>query len=261
MLLSNEAHVHYRRNALLEVICQIRFPSILKIDVEEPAAFQEQIRRDFPKYFARQEQQPALPGAPVPAQGNRPATITNHNFISADGQWKINLTRDFFSLSTVRYGSWEDFARRFDQPFAKFLQLYQPAYFERIGLRYVNAFARTAEQARAAQWRDWIAPHFLGVLCAEDLPDSAVRKNTVNLELTLPDGCALRTHAGPGMVKRPGQPDEKLARFILDNDLSVSGKLSAPQTAERLVTLHEDAYRVFRGAITDELSELLEPEA
>ena len=259
MLLSNEPHVHYGRNALIEVICQIRFPSILKIDAEKPVQFQDQIRRDFPKYFVRQEQR-AMPGAMQPEQDKRRSEIANHNFISTDGQWKINLTQDFFSLSTVHYTSWEEFARQVDMPFARFLQIYQPAYFERIGLRYVNAFARTEEQARTLRWSDWIQPHFLGVLGADDVPDGAIRKCTVNMELTLPDGCGLRTHAGPGMVKRPGQPDEKLARFILDNDLSVSGKLSASQTAESLVKLHEDAYRIFRGAITDDLSDLLEPD-
>jgi uncharacterized protein (TIGR04255 family) len=39
--------VIYGRNPLEQVICQIRFPTILKIDTELPAAFQEQIRSDI----------------------------------------------------------------------------------------------------------------------------------------------------------------------------------------------------------------------
>ena len=64
--------------------------------------------------------------------------ITNYNFISEDGRWKLNLTQGFIALSTLSYTRWEDFATRLDRPLAQFIQLYQPAFFERIGLRYVN---------------------------------------------------------------------------------------------------------------------------
>ena len=261
MLLSNEPHVHYQKNQLLEVICQVRFPAILKMETEEPAAFQDAIRKYFPGYSARQENPaPVITGvgtAHPTMQQQKP--VTNHSFVSADGAWKINLTRTFISLSTVRYTNWEEFARRLDAPFAKFIQLYEPAYFERIGLRYVNAFSRDALQAPEVRWRDWIAPHVLGVLGEEDVLDTQVRKCATDMELTLPGGRNLKLHAGPGMVKRPGGAQEQRARFILDNDLSVSGKLTASQVAESLQLLHNDAYRVFRAAITDELHEALEP--
>ena len=39
--------VIYQRNPLIEVICQVRFPPVLRIDVEPPAAFQEAIRDEF----------------------------------------------------------------------------------------------------------------------------------------------------------------------------------------------------------------------
>ena len=42
--------VIYQRNPLLEVICQLRFPSILRIDSEAPAVFQERVRKEYPMY-------------------------------------------------------------------------------------------------------------------------------------------------------------------------------------------------------------------
>ena len=80
-----------------------------------------------------------MPG-PTPTVQQPPA-VTNYNFISADGLWKLNLTSTFIALSTLRYQRWEDFATRLDRPLAQFIQIYQPAFFERIGLRYVNAFS------------------------------------------------------------------------------------------------------------------------
>lgn len=56
MLYSDSPRVHYDKAQLAEVICQLRFPSILAISAREPADFQDAIRSMFPRYAARQEQ-------------------------------------------------------------------------------------------------------------------------------------------------------------------------------------------------------------
>ena len=40
----------YGKAQLIEVICQLRFPTILSIDTREPADFQETVREAFPRY-------------------------------------------------------------------------------------------------------------------------------------------------------------------------------------------------------------------
>lgn len=249
MLLSYEPRVQYEKNQLLEVICQFRFPTILRIESEEPAAFQERIRQMFPQYSVRMETPPVVPG-------QQPQQTKNYHFVSADNRWKLNLTKGFISLSTVAYQNWEGFARRIDQPLAAFIEIYQPTYFERVGLRYVNGFSKEALGDNTTRWRDWIEPHFLGILSEDDTADGAVRRCSVDVETMLPGGTMLKTHAGPGMVNQNGQNQ---TRFILDNDVSAAGKLSAQQAVESLPKLHENAYRVFRGAITDDLHEALGP--
>ena len=64
MLFSDHPRTHYRNAPAHEVICQLRFPSILTINSVEPADFQEAIRAEFPQYARRQ----ASPGwaAPIP---------------------------------------------------------------------------------------------------------------------------------------------------------------------------------------------------
>ena len=49
-MLSSEVRCLYRRNQLVEVICQLRFPEILSIGTQVPDAFQEAIRDAFPQY-------------------------------------------------------------------------------------------------------------------------------------------------------------------------------------------------------------------
>lgn len=48
MLFGHYDRYQYAKSPLVEVICQLRFPTILSIGSQEPAAFQEAIRREFP---------------------------------------------------------------------------------------------------------------------------------------------------------------------------------------------------------------------
>ena len=102
MLFAPYERLQYARSPLVEVICQLRFPTILSIGANEPAAFQEAVRKDFPRYAARQEQVPPK----VVKKGNATALepqkpITNYHFVSEDGRWKLNLTQNFIALSTL----------------------------------------------------------------------------------------------------------------------------------------------------------------
>lgn len=135
MLFSDRPRTLYRNRPAHEVICQLRFPSILSINQVEPAEFQEDIRDAFPQY-ARRQDLPPIVGGQTP-----PPPVTNYHFLSEDGRWKLNLTKDFIALSTLYYPGWEEFARHLDQPLASFIRHYKPAYFQRVGLRYVNIFS------------------------------------------------------------------------------------------------------------------------
>ena len=53
-MFSDEPRCIYRNNQIAEVICQFRFPEILKIASDPPAAFQEAIRAAYPQYVRRQ---------------------------------------------------------------------------------------------------------------------------------------------------------------------------------------------------------------
>ena len=123
MLFSEFDRCLYRRSPLIEVICQIRFPTILSISAKEPAEFQEAIRHSFPQYAARQEQPaPRVTAVEngVPKVTQQPA-VTNYNFVSQDNLWKVNLTNSFIALSTLRYTRWEDFAQKLDKTLAAFI--------------------------------------------------------------------------------------------------------------------------------------------
>lgn len=258
MLFAQYERYQYARPPLVEVISQLRFPTILAIGAQEPAAFQEAVRRDFPQYAARQEQLPPK----VVRKGNAAALepqkpITNYTFVSQDGRWKLNLTQNFIALSTVGYQRWEDFATRLDQPLAQFIQIYQPAYFERIGLRYVNAVSRQRLGLEGQLWDDLIQSQYIGILGEPDVEESEIAKCSLEVDTPLVGGYRMKLRTGPGLIG--GGKTDKEVKFVLDGDFSTGGKLTADAVPEKLEQMHRYAVCFFQGAITKELHEAMGP--
>lgn len=258
-MISNEPRCYYRSNQLGEVICQLRFPEILTIGANVPVQFQEAIRDEYPQYTARKEAPPPrLTGAPGNLTvENQPQTI-NYQFVSADGVWRVNLTSKFISLSCSRYTNWEDFARKLDKPLVAFIKTYKPAYFERVGLRYLNFISRK-DLELDVPFCEMMSPCYLGLLAEDDVQESATTRCSIDVEMNLRGGCKAKLHAGPGLVKRNGQQDSEV-KFIFDQDLFMAGNVPVNMSAGALQTLHSQAWGIFRGAITDTLHQAMHPQ-
>ena len=259
-MFSNEPRCRYQKNQLGEVICQLRFPQILSIETNVPADFQEAIRAAFPGYSCRKETPaPKLMGQPGNVRLEPQQPSNNYQFTSEDGVWRVNLTSTFISLACSRYTGWEDFAKKLDMPLAAFIKIYRPAYFERVGLRYLNFVSRKALGLEGTPFRELFQSQYVGLLGDEEVMETAATRSTVDAEMAIRGGCRVKIHAGPGLVKRNGV-DDKEVRFIFDQDLFMSGKVAVNLSAGALETLHSQADAIFRGAITDTLHDAMEPE-
>ncbi len=248
----------YEKHQLIETICQLRFPTILSIDTKEPADFQDTIRAAFPGYSVQMD--------PVTGPDGKPAQVRNHSFISENGAFKISLTKDFIALSTMRYPGWEDFARTLDEPLGQFIRVYHPAYFQRVGLRFVNAFSREKLELTDRRWNDLLQPQYLGILDDDEVNETDVVKCAVDIERRLDERCGMKLHAGPGNISRTVRKgagvqtvQEPETRFILDLDVYANGNTKLGEAAETLQQLHVWADKLFSDAITDVLHEAMEP--
>ncbi len=258
MLFSDRPRTHYEKPLAHEVICQLRFPTILTINNTEPADFQEAVREDFPQYARRQDQLPprVVNGKPEPQ-----APVTNYHFLSQDGRWKLNLTRDFIALSTLSYPGWEEFARMLDKPLAEFIQAYQPAYFQRIGLRYVNIVSRKKLDLEGTPWSELFTPAYLGPLAEPDIAPEQVPAFTAEFSVKMDSSSTAKVKTGTGRLQaRPGTPQDPEEKYILDLDLSMGGNLPCTFAAGALETLHGHAAPVFEGAVTDTLRRAMDPQ-
>jgi uncharacterized protein (TIGR04255 family) len=258
-MFSTKDRCHYRSNQIAEVICQLRFPEILSIGTTAPATFQDAIRDEFPQFIRRQDlPAPKITGMPGHLSLENQPGVINYQFSSADGTWRVNLTSRFISLTCNRYSSWEDFAKKLDKPLAAFIQIYKPAYFERIGLRYLNFISRYELGLEGVPFSQLIAPCYLGPLMEEDVQEANSTRCNIDAELNIRGGCRLKVHAGPGFVKKNGKSDQEV-KFIFDQDLFMPGQVPVNLSAGALQTLHAQAWSIFRGAITDQLHNAMDP--
>lgn len=251
----------YGKNQILEAVCQLRFPTILSVEANLPAEFQDAIRDVFPRYECRKEQPApkvtAVPGQPPKVE--QLPVVSNHTFLSADNRRRINLTKDFIALTVQDYTCWEEFAKLLDAPLAQFIRIYKPAFYERVGLRYINAVSRKALGLEETPWRELIEDKYLGLMADEALPEQSFARCTQDLEMSLPGGCRLKLHTGPGMVRRGNDDSDKEVKFVLDLDVSMGGNVPVNLSAGAMNTLQTHAQSIFRDAITDTLHDAMEP--
>ncbi len=149
MLFPEVKRIVYEKNVLEQVICQLRFPTILKIDTEVPSGFQELIRHKFPVYQQSNEgDNVQLPDGisqlvlrefieSFPIRGN-----LRYQFLSGDRSWTVSLTREFVALSTGHYTCWEEFRKNMKLIAQALIDVYAPAFISRVGLRYQNVIDR-----------------------------------------------------------------------------------------------------------------------
>ena len=246
----------YEKAQLIEVICQLRYPTILSIEAKDPADFQDTVRSAFPRYACQTEQ----------AAGSQGASVRNHSFLTEDSSYKLSMTKNFIALSTMRYTSWEDFAGMLDEPLGQFIRIYRPAYFERVGLRYVNGFSRDRLDLHGRRWNDLFQPQYLGPLDDDAIREEDVSKCATEVEMKLDGRCSLKLHAGPGMINRAIRTAggvqtlrDPEVRFIFDQDIFAAGNIKLPAVMETLEELHNHADRIFSDAVTDTLHEAMGP--
>ena len=168
MLFPESDRVIYRHNPLAEVICQLRYPRILRIERDVPSDFQEQIRAEYPTV----NEVPAFP--PIPPEVLSLAGIDAgafarraFDFLSPDGIWKISLASEFLALTSTKYSRWEDFRKRLESITGILVDTYQIPRFERVGLRYRDLIRRSDLGVDGQPWSTLLRRELLGELVAE----------------------------------------------------------------------------------------------
>ena len=258
--------VIYRKNPLQSVICELRFPPILRIESALPAQFQDEIRGDFPLFNdGGNRGELALPATIeqlIPQDLRQALNATDkrpYEFVSRDRTWTVSLSRDSVALQAKAYKCWEDFARRLDLIVNSFITVYTPDSFSRLGLRYQNAIDRKALELDDMPWCELISPEVLGLLGKPDHETWVAEQNGV-FSVALNDaGDFIRVSYG---LARGGEAPDDGPVYLLDNDLFTSNEVPAEvnDVASRASEFNRLNRNFFRWCILEPLHTAMGPE-
>jgi uncharacterized protein (TIGR04255 family) len=253
--------VIYKKNPLEQVICQLRFPPILRIDTEVPANFQDAIRQEYPLFDEKQEVRDDLPPevlAQIPPEFRRLFNISGrkaYDFKSLNEQWIVNLTRDFVALTANDYSTWEKFRTQFEQPFTALLNEYTLPLFTRVGLRYQNVIRRSQLGLEKTPWPDLLQPHIAGALAAPGIEEDSVLNSAQIIEIRLANDY------GRVQLRHGFAVDDETGElcYLIDSDFFAEKLKESNDVSDRLDRFNRRAGRLFRWCITPRLHEAMGP--
>jgi len=249
--------VIYEHHTLAEVICQLRFPTILEIGASDPAAFQERIRDSYPLY-----EREFAAGIPVeiaeilnrlPVKG--PVGQPSHRFSTADSKRFVSLTPDFVALTEQTYERWEQFSQELTRVQKALEEVYRPSFYNRIGLRYVNVIDKAELGLEGVSWSELVNSSLTGLLGASEIASRVKEisgRAVILIDDLVPDGAATVQH---GLVVRD---NERLA-YHLDADFYTQERKVGADVGRILDVFHDLAGNLFRWSVSDQLRQALGP--
>lgn len=253
----------YSKNPIQDVICQVRFPTILEISARPPADFQNLIRKDYPLF---QEGRPGpsgvMHGLPdeiaqlVEGLSAKSApTVPEYKFLTSDNNKSITLTQDFLAYTIETYDRWENFSAGFQYAEAAFKETYGPAFYSRVGLRYRNIVDLDELGLEDYRWGDLFNPEFIGVLGAESLGEAVGESRTqILLKLSGVSGVVRIQHG----IANKSESDHHPA-YLIDADFYSVDRTEIDDVRQILDRFNRRAGDFFRWAISGTLRDALGP--
>lgn len=237
----------FEHNPLVEVLFEARFPTILTIATEPPAVFQEAVRGTHPGY-RRQHSVELPPGLAAAFEGislPTPPEATTHWFETADGSRSISLGAGFVAVTERDYVDWESFKRNVDLALDALCEIYQPSFFSRVGLKYVDQIDRRALGLGGAAWSDLFVDAVSGIASADaEIVSGLVQAQTIaRFGLDSVDNSAV-------LLQTAITGDDT---FVIDADFFSETRKDRDGVAEALAVFNVEAGRLFRWAIREPL--------
>lgn len=251
--------VIYERNPLIEVVCQLRFPPILRLSREEPFEFQDEIRFDYPHFDTGNPQVPSeiantLQRFNLPFPGDK-----SYAFHSEDRKWKISLAKDFLALTSFEYQRYESFKNRLQKIIEVFERIYKPSYYSRVGIRYKDLIRRSQLGLQDKDWSELIEKRIASELHDNDFSQS-IQAIFKNLLLETDYGRVNFHHGLVNAQDQNNQANSEIA-YLLDADFFTEEKMENKDDAwKRIDQFNKSAGDLFRWSITDILHNAMRPQ-
>ena len=255
--------VVYGENPLVEVICQLKFPPILDISKAVPADFQKKVRKLYPLY--EEDTEPSLPELPshIPQEALKLAAqflqdgSRTHRFLTDDGLRVIALTKDFVAVTDRAYLTWEKFRKDIDLVMEAVEEVYEPAFYSRVGLRYRNVIDREQLGLQREPWDALLSKELIGsLMSAKKLRDNVRHVLTVAV-ISIDEVTGGFVRLRHGLVNRPQEGEGQM--YVIDADFYSEEREATKNVVATVDRFNGLAGQLFRWAIKKRLHEALRP--
>ncbi len=252
---SESPRVVYGKNPLEVVICQLRFPAILKISSESPVDFQEALRKTYPLF---REVPPLDVGTGLPPELSAilaklmplPSSKA-YELTSGNRVWQITLTQDSLALQCTAYKRWEEFRQELLTALDLLGKIYEPSFFTRIGLRYRDVITREALGLKDVPWGELLSARLASEFHSPI--SDAVEGSWHQLSLRM-QGDAAKVTLQHGLGSKGGE-----VCYIIDSDFYTAEQTGAQNAPTILNYFNRQGGRLFRWCIADRLDAAMEP--
>lgn len=255
--------VIFRNNPLYDVICQLRFPSILEIGARDPADFQAYVREEYPIYEKEEQDVPEISEELTELLSSvgvsAPWKSFQHSFATEDGSRDVKLSRDSLSVTERDYTEWDELRAEIQLARTALEEVYEPSFYQRIGLRYRDVINREALGLEDTGWDELLEPALIGLLGPEFLRgqiDQVYTQSSIRLTEGVPDAAVTLRH---GLAEFEEENGENTEVYLIDADFFTTSKAEGNDVVEILDTFNRVAGNLFRWAISDQLREALDP--
>jgi uncharacterized protein (TIGR04255 family) len=244
--------IHLEAAPLVKVIVQLRFPSLAVLrDESVTDRFASDFSKDYPVI---QEQRGANFLLTPTGLAQQPSNQRIWSLRSGDELWKLTFGEDMLALDSSVYPKRREFVTRFAQAVEKLVELADPPYFERLGLRYSNRIDDL--EFIFGPLKKMIRMEVQGPLATEP-PGNIAVKHSLFDSIFIDGDYSIQTRCGvmpPRGVLDLEIPVVEANTWVLDIDSYVEKRMHfAPsEVASKVYDLADRAYRMFRWVVNDE---------
>lgn len=232
----------YKLNFLQQVICELRFPTLMELgESRPPAQLVAALRKEYPHLDLANE-------VTLGIAGGLPGSNNAHLFRSAKLNWTVTVRQSAISLETTAYPGFPQMKERILHVIEAASKIIDSDFFTRVGLRYINV-VDGGEDPREG----WINPELIQPLMSRKF--TGIQEYAGKLSLSAEDGGCLFQH---GIKLKPARKDGTPASpdYLLDID-AFRNEVRVEDAEMAINSLHAQAFDFFDWAIGEKARDYL----
>lgn len=231
----------FKGNFLKQVVCELRFPTLMELGEQRPpSSFVKALRKEYPHLDLSNEVTLGL--------GGSAGSSNIHIFRSQKSNWNVSLKQSALSIETTAYAGFDNLRSRVLRVVEAASEVIDSDFFTRVGLRYINII-----KGGGSDISQWINPSLLTPVHSNTF--RGINECSGRLVIADEDGgCLLQhgIHFDESSKQIQDYPD-----FHIDID-SFRTEVLLEDTIDAIEIMHQQVFDIFDWSLGEKARSYLE---